>query len=135
MTKKFNSVQEIHAERDAQRNNKTIYTLLGVLLGELDRLPNREVPTPDMIYTVINRMYNNAREMAKMSSESVIEMDYLKDFIKKPLSDAEIVEIIMQYKEDGLNTLGDIMRAMSIKYKGQYDGRTVSMMINQILNR
>jgi uncharacterized protein YqeY len=126
-------VQEIHAERDAERNNKTIYTLLGVLLGELDRLPTREDPTPDMIYTVINRMYNNAREMAKMSSESAIEMNYLKDFIKKPLSDAEIVEIIMQYKEDGLTTLGDIMRAMSMKYKGQYDGRTVSMMINQIL--
>lgn len=133
MTRKFNSVQEIHAERDAQRNNKTIYTLLGVLIGELDRLPTREDPTPDMIYTVINRMYNNAREMAKMSAESAIEMNYLKDFIKKPLSDAEIVEIIMQYKEDGLTTLGDIMRAMSIKYKGQYDGRTVSMMINQIL--
>lgn len=133
MIRKFNSVQEIHAERDAQRNSKTIYTLLGVLLGELDRLPTREDPTPDMIYTVINRMYNNAREMAKMSSESAIEMDYLKDFIKKPLSDAEIVDIIMQYKEDGLTTLGDIMRAMSMKYKGQYDGRTVSMMINQIL--
>lgn len=133
MIRKFNSVQEIHAERDAQRNNKTIYTLLGVLLGELDRLPTREDPTPDMIYTVINRMYNNAREMAKMSAESAVEMNYLKDFIKKPLSDAEIVEIIMQYKEDGLTTLGDIMRAMSMKYKGQYDGRTVSMMINQIL--
>ena len=133
MTRKFNSVQEIHAERESQRSNKTIYTLLGVIIGELDRLPSREDPTPDMIYTVINRMYNNAREMAKMSSESVIEMEYLKDFIKKPLSDAEIVEIIMQYKEDGLTTLGDIMRAMSMKYKGQYDGRTVSMMINQIL--
>lgn len=133
MTKKFNSVQEIHAERDAQRNNKTIYTLLGVLLGELDRLPTREAPTPDMIYTIINRMYNNAREMAKISSESAIEMDYLSQFIKRQLTDAEIVEIIMQYKEDGLTTLGDIMRAMSIKYKGQYDGRTVSMVINQIL--
>ena len=133
MTRKFNSVQEIHAERDAQRNNKTIYTLLGVLLGELDRLPTREAPTPDMIYTIINRMYNNAREMAKISSESAIEMDYLSQFIKRQLTDAEIVEIIMQYKEDGLTTLGDIMRAMSIKYKGQYDGRTVSMVINQIL--
>lgn len=133
MTRKFNSVQEIHAERDAQRNNKTIYTLLGVLLGELDRLPTREDPTPDMIYTVINRMYNNAREMATYKSEAQIEVEYLGQFIKRQLTDAEIVEIIMQYKEDGLTTLGDIMRAMSMKYKGQYDGRTVSMMINQIL--
>jgi uncharacterized protein YqeY len=133
MIRKFNSVQEIHAERDAQRNNKTIYTLLGVLIGELDRLPTREDPTPDMIYTVINRMYNNAREMAAYKSEAQIEVDYLGQFIKRQLTDAEIVEIIMQYKEDGLTTLGDIMRAMSMKYKGQYDGRTVSMMINQIL--
>ena len=133
MTRKFNSVQEIHAERDAHRNNKTIYTLLGVLIGELDRLPTRELPTPDMIYTVINRMYNNAREMAAYKPEVQIEVEYLGQFIKRQLTDAEIVEIIMQYKEDGLTTLGDIMRAMSMKYKGQYDGRTTSMMINQIL--
>ena len=36
--KKFSTVQEIQAERQNQRANDIIYTMLGVLLGEIDRL-------------------------------------------------------------------------------------------------
>lgn len=131
--RKFNSVKEIHTEREQMRENKTIYTLLGVIMGEIDRLPTREEPTEEMIYTVLNRMYNNAKEMSQYRPEAVVEMEYLKDFIKRQLTDAEVVEIIMQYKEDGLKTLGDIMRALNTQYKGQFDGRSASMVANQIL--
>ena len=131
--KVFRTRRDIEQERLAQRGTK-IYDLLGVLLSDIDRLPNRHNPTEDEIYALVNKMYNNAKEMMPYNPESVIEEEYFRDFIKRQLTDAEIVEIIMQYKEDGLKTIGDIMRAMSIKYKGQYDGRTVSMMINQILN-
>ena len=131
--RKFNNVKEIHTEREKMRENKTIYTLLGVIIGEIDRLPTREEPTGEMIYTVLNRMYNNAKEMSQYRPEAVVEMEYLKDFIKRQLTDAEVVEIIMQYKEDGLKTLGDIMRALNSQYKGQFDGRSASMVANQIL--
>ena len=57
--KTFNSVAEIHAERQNQKEDKVIYTMLGVLLGEIDRLPTRATPTPEQIYTVVNKMYNN----------------------------------------------------------------------------
>ena len=60
--KTFNSVKEIHAERQNQRANDIVYTLLGVLIGEIDRLPTREDPTPDQIYGVVNKMYNSAKE-------------------------------------------------------------------------
>ena len=130
--KVFRTRRDIEQERLAHRGTK-IYDLLGVLLSDIDRLPNRHNPTEDEIYALVNKMYNNAKEMMAYNPESVVEEQYFRDFIKRQLTDAEIVEIIMQYKEDGLTTLGDIMRAMSMKYKGQYDGRTVSMMINQIL--
>ena len=47
--KTFNSVAEIHAERQNQKEDKVIYTMLGVLLGEIDRLPTRATPTPSIV--------------------------------------------------------------------------------------
>jgi hypothetical protein len=52
--KTFNTVQEIQNERTTQRGNAIIYTLLGVLIGEIDRLPTRDNPTPDQIYKEVN---------------------------------------------------------------------------------
>ena len=109
--------------------------MLGVLLGEIDRLPTRATPTPEQIYTVVNKMYNNAKEMMAYNPESVVEEAYFRDYIKSQLSDAEIVEIIMQGKEDGLKNKGDFMRLFATQYKGQYDGRTVSLVVDQILKQ
>jgi hypothetical protein len=131
----FNTIQDVYAEREAQRPNKLIYSLLTVMIGEFSRLPDRHNPTADEIYGVVNRMYNNAVELSPYKEESVIEAEYLKEFIKKQLTDAEIVEIIMQGKDDGLKNKGDFMRLFASQYKGQYDGRTVSMVVDQILKQ
>ena len=129
----FKTVKEIHDERERQRGNKIIYTLLGVMIGELDRLPTRSEPTEDQIYTIVNRMYNNALEMRTHSEDSIIESLYLQDFIKKQLTEAELVEIIMQYKEDGLKNIGDYMRALNEEYKGRFDGKKASAIIKQLM--
>jgi uncharacterized protein YqeY len=132
--KKFSTVQDIQTERQNQRANDVVYTMLGVLLGEIDRLPTRDTPTEDQIYNIVNRMYNNAKEMSQYRVNSKIEMEYLQDYIKAQLSESELVGIIMQYKEDGLKNIGDYMRFLSSEYKGRYDGKTASMIINKILN-
>ena len=77
-------------------------------------------------------MYNNAKEMSQYKEESKIELEYLQDYIKKQLTDAELVEIIMQYKEDGLKNIGDYMRALNTEYKGRFDGKKASQLINQL---
>lgn len=133
--RKFSNIQEIHAERENMRANKEIYTLLSVVLGEIDRLPRRNNPTEDEIYTVINKMYNNAVEMSQYSIVSKIEAEYLKPFIKAQLTNAELVGIIMQYKEDGLKNIGDFMRALNTEYKGRFNGKDASSIINQILKQ
>lgn len=130
--KVFNSVQDILNEKNKYRGNKVIYDMLCVLVGEIDRLPNRSKSTADEIYTCVNRMYNNAKEMSQYKEESKIELEYLQDYIKKQLTDAELVEIIMQYKEDGLKNIGDYMRALNTEYKGRFDGKKVSQLINQL---
>lgn len=135
MMKKFSNIQEIHTERESMRANKEIHTLLSVVLGEIDRLPTRNNPTEDEIYTVINKMYNNAVEMSQYSVVSKIEAEYLKPFIKAQLTNAELVGIIMQYKEDGLKNIGDFMRALNTEYKGRFNGKEASSIINQILKQ
>lgn len=132
--KVFRTRQDIERERIAHRGTK-IYELLGVLLSDIDRLPNRHDPTEEEIYALVNKMYNNAKEMMVYNPESVIEEEYFRDYIKKQLTDAEVVEIIMQAKEDGLKNKGDFMRLFSMRYKGQYDGRTVSMVVDQLLKQ
>jgi uncharacterized protein YqeY len=133
MTKVFNSVQEIQAERQNQRANDIVYSMLGVLLGEIDRLPTRETPTPDQIYNVVNRMYNNAKEMAQYSTQSKVELAYLQDYIKKQFTEAELTGIILGLKEDGYKSIGEFMKALNTLYKGRFDGKTASQIINQVL--
>lgn len=130
--KVFNSVQDILNEKNKYRGNRVIYDMLCVLVGEIDRMPNRSKSTADEIYTCVNRMYNNAKEMSQYKEESKIELEYLQDYIKKQLTDAELVEIIMQYKEDGLKNIGDYMRALNTEYKGRFDGKKASQLINQL---
>lgn len=129
----FNSVQDILNEKNKHRENKVIYNMLCVLVGEVDRLPNRSKSTADEIYTCVNRMYNNAKVMSQYKEESKIELEYLQDYIKKQLTDAELVEIIMRYKEDGLKNIGDYMRALNTEYKGRFDGKVASNVIKQII--
>lgn len=131
--KKFSNVQEIKDERQNQRANDIIYSMLGVLLGEIDRLPTREDPTKDQIYSVIAKMYNNAKEMSQYSTQSKVEMVYLHDYIKKQFTEAELTGIIIAFKDDGFKTIGDIMKALNTFYKGRFDGKVASQIINKIL--
>ena len=57
--KVFYNVNEIKAARQEQRDNPVIYSLLGVVIGELDRLPipRGQEPTQDQIYAVIKKLY------------------------------------------------------------------------------
>lgn len=131
--KKFNNISEIKSERLSKKDDKIIYNLLTVLLGELDRLPTRESPSSDQIYSIIKKMYDNAILMVDKNKESAIEVLYLKDFIKKQLTDADLVGIIMQYKEEGLKNIGDYMRALNSEYKGQFDGKKANEIIKKII--
>ena len=131
--KKFNNIAEIKEAKIKYRDDKVIYNLLNVIIGELDRLPTRTEPNEDQIYSIIKRMYENAMIMKEDNRDSDIEAFFLKDFIKKQLSDSELVNIIMQYKEDGLKNIGDYMRALNTEYKGQFDGKKASEIIKKLM--
>ena len=137
--KTFNNVQEIKTEREHQRSNSVIYSLLGVLLGELDRLPiPRHIePNADQIYGVLKKLYDSAEYMSEndLSEESKIEYAYLKDYIKQQMSESDIrfeIENLMLSK--GCN-IGMVMKHFKEWFPGQYDGKLVSQIAKEYISK
>ena len=121
----FNTVDEIKKERLLNRENKTIYNLLSVLLGELDRRPNQNTPiTPQDIYKNIKKLYDAAIECGNAEEEK-----YLEEFIKKQLTDQELQDAINTIKYQGYRNIGDIMKMLSLQYPGQYDGKKAAQIV------
>ena len=134
--KTFENVEQIKTERQAQRDNPVIYSLLGVVLGELDRLPTRANPTEDQIYTVIKKMYEGAELLVSKDwdEEAKIEYAYLKDFIKQQLSENDVRYLIASFVDNTDNcNIGLVMKYFKDNYPGQYDGKSVSQIAKQIL--
>ena len=135
--KTFETVEQIKQERQSQRDNSVIYSLLGVLLGEIDRLPipRTQSPTEDQIYAIVKKLYEGAELLASkdLSEESKIEYAYLKDYIKQQLSSEEIIKIITGLKTNFNCNIGLVMKYFKDNYSGQYDGKLVSQIAKEVL--
>jgi uncharacterized protein YqeY len=138
--KTFETVEQIKQERQLQRENPVIYSLLGVLLGEIDRLPipRTQSPTEDQIYAVIKKLYEAAKEMREMTPEADQEYMYLKEYIKQQLTSEDIYAIIGTQKNTAIikgipMNIGVIMKHFKDNYPGQYDGKLVSQIAKEML--
>lgn len=133
--KTFNTVAEIKAEREFQRSNPVIYSLLGVLLGEIDRLPipRTQSPSKDQIYVIVKKLYEGAELLASKdwSEEAKIEYAYLKDYIKQQMTEDEIRKVIASI---GITQIGAIMSYFKNYHSGQYDGKLVSQIAKEYLS-
>lgn len=136
--KKFSTVEEIKRERESQRSNPVIYSLLGVLLGEIDRLPipRTQSPSEDQIYAIVKKLYEGAEYLSErdLSKEANIEYAYLKDYIKTQLGQSNIEMIIAEViLEQPTANIGVIMKYFKDNYPGQYDGKLVSQIAKEML--
>lgn len=134
--KKFETVSQIKAERELQRSNPVIYSLLGVLLGEIDRLPipRSQEPSEDQIYAIVKKLHESAKEMREYTPASDQEFMYLKDYIKAQLGRSEIEIIIAELLLQVPNAnIGVVMKHFKDNYSGQYDGKLVSQIAKEIL--
>ena len=132
--KTFKTVAEIKTERESQRSNSVIYSLLGVLLGELDRLPipRSQEPSEDQIYGVLKKLYDGAESMREYNPASDQEYMYLKEYIKVQLTEPEICAITEALINREYN-LGMIMKHFKENYPNQYDGKLVSQIAKEML--
>ena len=134
--KTFETVEQIKQERQLQRENPVIYSLLGVLLGEIDRLPipRTQNPTEDQIYAIVKKMHEAAKEMREMNPEADQEYMYLNEYIKEQLDKSKIEFIVstMILKNPNIN-IGMVMKHFKDNYPGQYDGKLVSQIAKEML--
>lgn len=130
--KVFYNIAEIKTARQEQRDNPVIYSLLGVIIGELDRLPipRGQEPTQDQIYAVIKKLYEAAKEMREMTPEADQEYMYLKDFIKQMMTEDELRKVI---SESGCKNMGEIMKFLKMNHNGTYDGKMANMIAKEVL--
>ena len=130
----LNSIEDIKKERLSQRDNPVIYKLLGVLLGELDRLPNRDEPTSEQIYGVVKKLYESAEVMREYDPGVDQEYMYLKDFIRVQLTDEQLTSVISEFvtANPGVK-MGDVMKMLKENYPAQYDGKVASKLTMAVL--
>ena len=135
--KTLKTIEQIKQERQLQRENPVIYSLLGVLLGEIDRLPipRTQNPSEDQIYAIVKKLYEAAKEMREMTPEADQEYMYLKEYIKQQLSEQEIKDIVMglMVQSNMPCNIGVIMKYFKDNYSGQYDGKLVSQIAKEML--
>lgn len=126
----FKTKSEIKSEIRSIKDS-TIINLLKVIIGELDRLPTREEPTEDQIYSVIKKMYESAIIM-----NSTEEINYLKQFIKQSLTEQQLTTIIEEaIQNNSIHNIGEAMKYLKTNYPNQYDGKIASSIIKTLFNK
>jgi len=127
--KTFKNTNEIRQERLANRTNKTIYSLLGVLLGELDRRPNQNSPiTEQDIYKTIKKLYDAAIECGNAE-----EKEYLEDYICKTMSSVELTMIIDSAVRNGTRDFGSLMKMLNENYPNRVDKKMAANIIRKYI--
>ena len=127
--KTFKNTNEIRQERLANRTNKTIYNLLGVLLGELDRRPNQNSPiTEQDIYKTIKKLYDAAIECGNAE-----EKEYLEDYICKTMSSVELTMIIDSAVRNGTKDFGSLMKMLNENYPNRVDKKMAANIIRKYI--
>lgn len=115
-----------------EKDNAT-YQTLTLVMGELSRLDNKS-PSDNEVTKVISKMIKSATETngLKHSDDLMVEINLLKSFLPKELSEIELSKIIDALMLENA-TLPFIMKSLKEKYNGQYNGKLAQQLINQKL--
>ena len=110
--------------------NKELNTLLGTVIGELDRIS--KLPTDTEVINIIKKMIESATECNLIN-----EVNWLQLYMPEPLKDYELINIISTYCKDNNITekkqMGLVMKYLKDNFNGRYDGKDASLIISNIL--
>lgn len=110
--------------------NKKLNTLLGTLLGELDRVGKD--PTDEECLRVIKKMVENSKLCHNEEDAKQLQI-----YLPQMISETELENIITSYCQNGNITekkqMGMIMNWLKSNYNGLYDGKTASVIIQKLL--
>jgi uncharacterized protein YqeY len=101
---------------------------LGLLKGEIQNEEGRGTVTTDETVMVILRKMEKSLKQTN-TTESLGELEYLEPYLPKLMSEDKIRTIILEYKSEGFNNVGQIMGRFNREYKNLADMKLVSDII------
>jgi uncharacterized protein YqeY len=119
---------EAFKAKDMDRKN-----FLGVIKGEIQNEASRSGKDDDeTVLGILKRMEKSLTQTN--TEESLKEIEYIKPYLPKMMEYDEIEEIIKDYyDQNGLLTMGDMMKMFNSEYKGKADNKLVSSIINKTI--
>lgn len=113
---------------------------------DLEHIDNKVEINDELVLSVVLKqvkMRDDSIEQYSKTSRSdlvekeTMELNILKEFLPKPLTDSEVDELISEaideIKPEGMKDMGKIMGYLSPKVKGRTDQRALSMKIKERL--
>lgn len=110
---------------DYRNSHTETRTLLGTVLGELDRIS--KTPTDNECIQLIKKMIESNRLVN--TTESLYENQLLEQFIPQQLTESQIESII---KRERFQSIKDCMGFFKELYAGLYDGKLVSKIFKEL---
>lgn len=132
------TLQKLKTLKQQYRENKIIYTLLSTIIGECEQISKD--PTNNEIVGVLQKMYKDNKTTISECSNThpeqtsilMQENDFIEIYLPKPLTENELTALIGSQILNGMR-MPDIMKYLSINYKGQYDGKLAVKIINSLI--
>ena len=106
---------------------------LGVVKGEIQNEEGRSGEmTDEGVMNILRKMEKSLKQTN--TPESLQELEYIKPYLPQLMGEEQIREIILGYKTNGLNNVGQMMGEFNKNFKGLADNKLVNQVIKEILN-
>jgi uncharacterized protein YqeY len=107
---------------------------LGLLKGEIQNDETRNGATSnsdDLVMSVFKRMEKSLKQTN--SPDALVELGFLEPYLPIMKTEAELTEIILGYKEQGVSNTGQLMGRINKDYKWVIDNALVTKIAPNLL--
>ena len=106
---------------------------LGVVKGEVQNEVGRSGKDDDeTVMGILKKMEKSLKQTN--TAESLAELEYIKPYLPVMMGEERILEILTNYKANGLNNVGQMMGEFNKTFKGMADNKVVSELAKEIIN-
>jgi uncharacterized protein YqeY len=105
---------------------------LGLIKGEIQNEFGRSGKEDDeTVLSILKKMEKSLKQTN--TDESLAELEYIKHYLPTMMGEDRIREILLTYKTNGLNNVGQMMGEFNKSFKGLADNTVVSKIVKEVL--
>lgn len=105
---------------------------LGVVKGEIQNEVGRSGKDDnETVMGILKKIEKSLKQTN--SAESLAELEYIKPYLPIMMGEDRIREILINYKANGLNNVGQMMGEFNKTFKGMADNTVVSRIVKEVL--